>query len=134
MTRREPNQSVNDRWQASARDSDGSRRRTGPHVGPVRVTPTRATLAIAFVGSAAFLFYALTVREATQIPMLSAGAAVLGLVFTALAVGGAITTYRAARAGAGGRAFAMALLGGIAAVIAFGCFSGAVILALLWKP
>lgn len=115
----------------SPRNRDGTRRRVGPHLGPLRLTPTRVTLAIALVGSVGFLLYAITVRDTSQIPMLAAGAFVLGLVFAALALGGAISTYRAASWGAGGRAFAMALVGGLAAVIAFGCFSGALILAFL---
>src|SRR5207253_6742301 len=120
-----------DRWQVSPRNSDGSRRHVGPHVGPLRLTPTRVTLAIALIGSAAFLVYAISVRDATQIPMLSSGAFVLGIVFTALALAGAVGTYRAGREGSGGRALLSALLGGVAAMIAFGCFSGAVILALM---
>ena len=134
MSWREENQSVDDRWQASQRDRAVTRRPRGPRIGPLRLTPTRVTLAIALLGSVAFLLYAVTVRDASQIPLLSSGAAVLGLVFSALAVGGAISTYRSGRAGQSGRALLMALMGGLAAVIAFGCFSGAVILALVWKP
>lgn len=134
MSRPQQDESADDHWQVSPRNRDGTRRRIGRYIGPVRVTPTRVTLFIALVGSVAFLIYGLTVRESTQIPMLSSGAGVLGIVFAALAVAGVVATYRAARAGEGGRAFALALLGGIAALIAFGCFSGAVILALVWKP
>src|SRR2546430_1395379 len=132
MSWREQNNSVDDRWQASGAP-EVPRRRQGAHIGLFRITPTRATLAVALVGSVAFLAYAVTVRDPTQIPMLSSGAAVLGIVFAALALAGAIGTYRAGREGAGGRAFGLALLGGVAAVIAFGCFSGAVILALVWR-
>jgi hypothetical protein len=134
MNWREQNQSVNDRFQVSPRNPDGTRRRTGPHIGSIRVTPTRVTLVIALLGSVAFLAYALTVRESTQIPMLSAGAGVLGIVFCALALAGAISAYHSAQDGANGRAFGFAMLGGLAGLIAFGCFSGAVILALVWKP
>jgi hypothetical protein len=105
----------------------------GPHIGPLRLTPTRVTLFIALVGSAAFLVYAISVRDTDQIPMLSSGAFVLGLVFSALALAGAVGTYRTGRDGSGGRAFVNAILGGVAAVIAFGCFSGALILALVWR-
>ena len=65
--------------------------------------------------------------------MLSSGAAVLGLAFAALAVAGAIGAYRAGMADQSGRAFAAALLGGVAAVMAFGSFAAAAILALLWR-
>ena len=134
MSWREQNESVDDRWQVSPNSGDRSRRGSGPRIGPIRITPTRVVLLIALVGSVAFLAYALTVRESTQIPLLASGAAVLGLVFTALAVAGLIATYRAARDGASGRAFGLAVLGGIAALVAFGCFSGAIIMALVVTP
>jgi hypothetical protein len=134
MSWREQNESVDDRWQVGPNSGDRSRRRSGPRIGPIRITPTRVVLAIALVGSVAFLAYALTVRESTQIPLLASGAAVLGIVFTALAVAGLIATYRAAREGASGRAFGLAVLGGIAALIAFGCVAGAIIMALVVTP
>ena len=121
------------RWQVSPRNPDGSRRRP-----PIRLraflTPTRVTLVVALVGSLLFLLYAITVRDPSQIPLLASGLAVLGIVFAALALAGAIGTYRAGLEGRGGRALVLAVLGGIAAVIAFGCFSAAVILALTVKP
>ncbi len=98
------------------------------------MTPTRVTLAIALFGSVAFIVYAITVRDASQIPLLAAGSLVLGLVFSALAVAGLVATYRSASAGRGGAAFVDAILGGLAAVIAFGCFAVTVILALVWHP
>ncbi len=131
MSWREQDRSAEDRWQVSPRNPDGTRR--APARRRPRLTPTRVTLAVALIGSVAFLLYAITVRDASQIPLLSAGAAVLGLVFAALAVAGVISTYRAARDAHGGRAFMLALLGGGAALIAFGCFSWAVILAMVWK-
>jgi hypothetical protein len=126
---------TDDRMQVSPRNPDGSRRRVrvGPHLGPVSLTPTRVTLGVALFGSAAFLAYAITVRDASQIPLLSSGAAVLGIVFSALAVAGVTSTLQASRAGENARAFVMAILGGVAAVIAAACFSSAAILALVWK-
>ena len=134
MSWRDDDDSGDDRSHVTPRNPDGTRRRVGHFVGPVRITPTRVTLAIALVGSGAFVLYALTVRESTQIPLLVAGAAVLGLVFAALALAGLISTYRAASEGDGGRAFALAILGGLSAVVAFGCFAGAVILTLVYRP
>ena len=131
MSGGEQNRSVEERWQVSPRNPDGTRRRTGPYIGDLQLTPARVTLAVALIGSAAFLLYAITVRDATQIPLLSSGAAVLGLVFSALAVAGVISTTRASQEGRGGRAVAFAVLGGVAALIAFGCFSWAVILAMV---
>ena len=126
-----PPDSVDERWQVSRRNPDGTRRRSGTWLGPVEVTPTRVTLGVALVGSLLFVLYSLTVRDASQIPMLAAGSAVLGIVFGALAVAGAISTYRAGTLGESGRAFGMAILGGLASLVAAGCFAAAAILALM---
>jgi hypothetical protein len=131
MSWREDDRSADDRMHVSPRNRDGSRRRRGVHLGPIRLTPTRVTLAVALMGSIGFVVFATTVRDTSQIALLAAGAFVLGIVFSALAAAGAVGTYRAASEGSSGRAFAMALLGGIAGVIAFGCFAGALILAFL---
>ena len=128
------------RWQASRpgvepdrRDALRPRLPDGPRLGPVRVTAPRVTLAIALGGSALFVLYGIVVRDATQIPMLSAGFAVLGIVFSALGVGGAIGTYHTAQGGESGRAVGLALLGGIAALVAAGSFAVAAVLALVWR-
>ena len=117
----------------SRRGPDGLRVREGPHLGRMRITPTRVILLIAVLGSVAYLAYAITVRDADQIPMLASGAAVLGIVFTALTITGAAATIRAARSDQAGRSVIAAVLGGIAGVIAFGCFAAAVVFALLWS-
>ena len=115
------------------RRSNGSRGRLGPHVGPIRITPTRAVLAIAFVGSLAYIAYAiLRVEDSAQIPMVTTGTAVLGLVFTALSVGGAIRMWRAWQDRMQGRTVFFAVAGGIAGMVALGCFAGAIVLALMW--
>jgi hypothetical protein len=88
---------------------------------------------VALLGTALFVLYALTVRDASAIPMLASGALVLGLVFAALAVAGGVGTYRAASDGRGGTALGQALLGGLAAMIACGCFAMATVLVLLWR-
>jgi hypothetical protein len=121
------------RSQVSPRNADGSRGIAGLHLGRVRITPTRTTLAIALIGSLLFVAYAVTVRDASQIPLLATGAGILGIVFVALALAAAVSTYREASAGRAGRAMLMALGGGVAALLAAGVFSGAVILALLWR-
>ncbi len=122
---------MDDRWQVSPRRADGSRGRR-PEENPFRVTPTRVTLAIALVGSILFVAYALTVRDPSQIPMLSAGSAILGVVFVALAIAAAAATYRAGTGGRAGRAFGIAVLGGISVLLASASFAAAVILALVW--
>lgn len=115
----------------SRRNPDGSRAREGLHIGPVRVTPTRVLLLVAVAGSVLYLAYAITVRRNDQIPMLASGAAVLGIVFAALSLAGAIETVRAARADRPGRSVVAAVFGGVAGMIAFGCFAGAAVLAIL---
>jgi hypothetical protein len=99
----------------------------------LRVTPTGVLLVVALVGSVAYILYALTVREATQIPLLAAGLVVLGIVFVAIAVVGLRATWRSSVQGSDARALAHALVGGFACLAAAGCFSGAIILALLSK-
>ncbi len=116
----------------SRRNPDGTRAREGAHIGPVRITATRIVLLVAVAGSVGYLVYALTVRDATQIPMLASGAAVLGIVFAALALAGAVETVRAARADRPGRSVAAAIFGGVAGIVACGCFAAAAVLALLW--
>jgi hypothetical protein len=123
------------RRQVSPRRSDGTRRdvRGGPHVGPLRLTPTRVFVAIALVGSIGYLVYSITVRDTNQIPLLASGAAILGIVFAALAVMGAYRAYRAGSDGSGGRAVLAAIAGGLAALVAFGAFATAAVLSLLWR-
>jgi hypothetical protein len=90
-------------------------------------------VAIALVGTLAYLAFALTVRDASQIPMLSSGAAVLGVVFAVVSLGGGLSAYRSGKEGRGARAFASAAFGGVAAMIAAGCFAAAIVLALVWQ-
>jgi hypothetical protein len=99
--------------------------------GGFRLTPGIVFLAIALVGSVAFALYAVTVRDASQIPLLAAGAAVCGIAFIALAAYALRATWKAGVDGRTGRAFGVAIGGGIAAIIGFGFVAGAIILFLL---
>jgi len=124
---------VGDRSHVVPRRPDGSRGRNGPHLGPLRITPVRTVLAIAFVGALAYIAYAvLRVEDAAQIPMVASGTTVLGLVFTALSVGAAIRMWRAWQDGLTGRTVLFAVSGGVAGMIALGAFAGALVLALVW--
>jgi hypothetical protein len=122
-----------------ARPSGGSRlpvagrRSQGPErrLGPIPITPTSVLLTIALVGSVAFLFYVLTVRAASQIPLLATGLAVLGAVFLAVAVTGLLATWRSSVSGRDGRALAHAVVGGLACLAAAGCFALAIILGMV---
>jgi len=104
------------------------------HLGPIGVTPIRVVVAIAFLGSVAFIGYAiLRVRDATQIPMLSSGFLVLGVACAAIALGALVQMWRAGAHGRTGRAMALAVTGGVAGLAAIGCFTVTVVFALLWK-
>jgi uncharacterized YccA/Bax inhibitor family protein len=106
-------------------------RESGPHIGPFPVTATGVLLIVALVGSVAYFLYALTVREADQIPLMAAGLVVLGIVFVAIAVFGLRATWRSSVRGRDGRALAHALVGGFACLAAASCFAGAIILGLV---
>jgi hypothetical protein len=88
-------------------------------------------LTIALGGSVLFALYTITVRDASQIPLLASGAAVLGIAFGALAAYSARATWHAGIAGRTRRAFVMAIAGGGAAIIGAGCLAAAIILFML---
>ena len=125
---------MSDRRPATVRQGAAVRAREpqdGMRLGPIPINPTGVLIAIALIGSLAFLAFTITVRDASQIPLLASGAVVLGLVFVAIAVVGARATWRSSVRGRDARAFAHALVGGIAALVAAGCFAGAIILFLI---
>ena len=82
---------------------------------------TGVLIVVALVGSLLYLGYAITVRDACQIPLLASGAVVLGLVFGAIAVVGARATWRSSVRGSDARAFGHAIIGGFASLVAAGC-------------
>ena len=98
------------------------------------VTPGVAILAIALIGSVIFVLYAITVRDASQIPLLASGAVALGIAFIALAVYSVRATWKAGVAGQNARALGLAVAGGAAAIIGSGCFAAAIILFMLSRP
>jgi hypothetical protein len=104
----------------------------GPRWLRPRLGSTRTLLLVAFLGSLAFLAWGIISRGSNQVAILVAGLLILTLTFASLAVGGAMTAYRAAREGHGARAFWAALLGGAAALAAWGCLAAAAVLALLY--
>jgi membrane protease YdiL (CAAX protease family) len=97
-----------------------------------RITPGVVFLALALIGS--LVLYAVTVRDASSIPLLAAGGVVLGIVFLALAGYTLRSTWRAGIDERNGRALALGFGGGIAAIIGAGCIAGAIILFLLSQP
>ena len=106
-----------------------ARRPASPKTGGRRrISPGIVFLLIAVVGSVAFMGYALTVREASQIPLLASGAVVLGIAFAALSLYCLSAVLRAGTEGRGGRAVLLALVGGGAAIATGACIAGAIIL------
>ncbi|MER3417697.1 MAG: hypothetical protein C4343_00950 [Chloroflexota bacterium] len=115
------------------RRPEGGQGRLGPHLGPLRLTPARISLGIALGGALLLFVYALLRRDELQVPLLASSALVIGLVFAAFAVAGAVATYRAAADSRGGEALVLAIVGGCFAVGACGAFAAALVLALLWR-
>lgn len=93
-----------------------------------RLSPGLLFFGLAVVGSIAYMAYAVTVRDASQIPLLASGAVVLAIVFGALAAYSLRATWRAGGEDRGGRALLIALVGGGAAIAAAGCVAAAIIL------
>ena len=103
--------------------------------GPARrLTPGVVFLAVALIGSLAFVLYAVTVRETSQIPLLAAGGAALGIAFIALAAYALRGVWRAGVAGRNGRAIVLAVGGGIAAITGAIFVAGAIIGFLVSRP
>ena len=92
---------------------------------------TGVLIVVALVLSLAYVGYAITVRDASQIPLLASGLVVLGLVFIAIAGVGVRAAWRSSVRGSDARAFGHAIVGGIASLVAAGCIAVAVILFLI---
>lgn len=112
-----------------------SRRGRGPAAPERRkiVTPARLVLLVALIGSIAFLAWGVLTRGPTQVPFLITGLGILGITLATIALGGAVVSWRSGVRGRGGRAFVAAVFGGLFAIAAFVCFTGAVIFTLLWR-
>jgi hypothetical protein len=92
-----------------------------------RTPPALVILTIAAVGSWGFLAWQLASRTA-PISLLTASAVVTGLVYVAVTIVCTIATYRAGYEGRTGRAFLLAFIGGISAIVAALSFAGALVL------
>jgi hypothetical protein len=96
--------------------------------GSRRVSPGAVFVILAVVGSALYVAYAITVRDASQIPLLASGALVLAIAFGALAIYCLRATWQAGLDARGGRALLLAVVGGGAAIAACAGLAGAIIL------
>jgi len=124
---------MSDRRRGPDRGESATRERTPEswRLGPIPVTVTGVLIVAALILSLAYVAYAITVRDPSQIPLLASGLVVLGLVFLAIAAVGARATWRSSVRGRDARAFGHAIVGGFAALAAAGCIAGAVILILV---
>ena len=130
-TRRATTQAYDDRerW----RDDGPPRRRSGPHLGPIRITPARVFLLVALLGGIGFLAYSIFVRDALQVPLMASGFAVVGIVLGVAAVMSISAVVSAGREHRDATAFFTALLGGFFAVAALMCLAAAVIMSMIWS-
>lgn len=104
------------RAEVAARRSIRTRRRR-------RLTPFTVLLLLAVVGTAAFLVFAVTNRDARQVPLIATGFLAMGVVFGLLTIASAVGTYRAGSDGRSLQALLFAVFGGccaVAASVAFG--------------
>ena len=107
--------------------------RRGVYIGRVRLTLPLVLVAIALVGSGIFILYVTFRVKDQQIPLLGAGFAVMGATWVALAIGALVEMWRAASRARAGRALALALVGGVAGLIAIGCFTATALSGMLWQ-
>jgi hypothetical protein len=92
-----------------------------------RTPPAVVILTIAAVASSGFLAWQLASRTA-PISVLTSSAVVSGLVYVAVTIVCTIATYRAGYEGRTGRAFLLAFIGGISAIVAALSFAGGLVL------
>jgi hypothetical protein len=114
--------------------------RDGPGGGPggrsiarIRLSLAVVVVALALVGSLAYILYVVLAIDEEQIPLLAAGFAVLGASFVAVAIGALVGMWRAASRADGGRALVLAIVGGLAGLAAIGCFTVTALSAMVWN-
>ena len=108
---------------------------------PEPVTPRRGrrisipgiVIALTMLGSIAYIGYVVLRIEDNQIPLMAIGFVVLGASFAAIALWSLVGIWRAASRARGGRAFGLAIVGGLAGLGAIGCFAVAALSALVWN-
>ena len=111
------------RPQAAPVTSEGGRRISIPGI----------VLALAILGSLAFIGSVVLRVEDNQIPLMATGFVVLGTSLALAALWCVVGIWRAASRARGGRAFVLAIVGGLAGLGAIGCFTVAALSALVWN-
>ena len=103
-----------------------------PQIGRVAITPFRVIVVLAYISSLAYIAYAIIkVRDSSQIGMVTTGFAVLGLALVATSAGGAVRMWQAWKAGLQTPTVLWAMFGGIAGMMAIGCFAGVLVLSMV---
>jgi hypothetical protein len=105
------------------------------------VTPRRSrrislpgiVIGLTMLGSIIFIGYVVLRIEDNEIPLIAAGFVVLGASLAAIAFWTVLGMWRAASRARGGRAFGLAIVGGLAGLGAIGCFTVAALSALVWN-
>jgi hypothetical protein len=92
-----------------------------------RISIPGIVLGLALVGSVGFIAYVVLRIEDNQIPLMAAGFVALGATLALIAVWCLNGIWRAASRARGGRAFLLAILGGLAGLGAIGSFAVAAI-------
>jgi hypothetical protein len=111
----------------------GAEPREGRYLGPLRITLATVVVALAFIGSLAYLGWVVLAVDEDQIPLLAYGFVVLGACFVAIAFGALTGMWRAASRAEGGRALVLAIVGGLAGMAAIGCFTVTALSAMVWN-
>ena len=88
-------------------------------------------IGLTMVASIIFIGYVVLRIEDNQIPLMATGFVVLGASLAAVAVWCVIGIWRSASRARGGRAFALAIVGGLAGIGAIGCFTVAALSSLV---
>ena len=108
-------------------------RRRGLHLGPIPITPITVLVTLALIGSAVFLVWVVLNRDVDQIPLLASGFAVMGASLVVVAILSLVAMWHAASRASVGRAFLLAIFGGLAGLGAIGCFTVSALSAMLWN-
>jgi len=120
------------RSRATPREASAGRR-SGPHIGPLRITPLRVTLGVALAGGLVFLAWSVLVRDQNQVPLMATGFAICGIVLAIVAALSVRGVVAAGREGRDGTAVITALVGGLMAAAAMLLLAGAVIMSMIWS-
>jgi hypothetical protein len=96
-----------------------------------RISIPGILLGLLIVGSSIYIGYVVLKVEDNQIPLMATGFVVLGASLAALALWCVAGIWRAASRARGGRAFLLAIVGGVAGLGAIGCFAVAAVSALV---